>query len=49
MVVLARSTPDSIGARQIVIRYDAIAALKITEVVKLAAFGPWGFGGPAAG
>lgn len=33
-VVIARTTPDTMGARQVVVPYENIAALKIVTVVK---------------
>ena len=43
MLLLERQTPDSLGARMVIVSYDQIVALKITEVVKFSAFRSLGF------
>jgi hypothetical protein len=45
LLLIQRSTPDSVGARQLVIPYSEIVALKITEVVAGNAFAEAGFAG----
>jgi hypothetical protein len=42
-VVVARTTPDTVGARQVVVPYGNIAALKIVSVVKDKTFEDMGF------
>ena len=44
-LVLERQTPDSLGARTIVLAYDVVAGLKITEVVRAKTFQAVGFQG----
>ena len=46
MLLLDRRTPDSQGARKVVVAYDQVVALKITEVTKLKMFQEAGFHGP---
>jgi hypothetical protein len=46
MLLLERSTPDSLGARMIVLTYDAVAAVKITDAIKAKALRDAGFSGP---
>ena len=48
MLLLERRTPDSQGARKVVVPYDQVLALKITEVTKLKTFQAVGFQGPPA-
>jgi hypothetical protein len=48
LLMLERQTPDSLGARSIVIPYDQILALKITDIVKAKSFKAAGFDGVAA-
>ncbi len=43
MLLLDRRTPDTVGARLVLLSYDTIAALKITDVVKMKSFEPLGF------
>lgn len=43
ILLLERDRPDSLGARKVMIAYDAIAAVKITDVVDLANFEALGF------
>ncbi|MEM9186511.1 MAG: hypothetical protein AAGB00_08465 [Planctomycetota bacterium] len=45
MVVLERQNPDSLGARFILLRYDGIASIKLTDPLKAADFEPLGFTG----
>ena len=44
-LIIARTTPDTVGARQVVVPYENIAALKIVDVVKSKAFEAMGFKG----
>ena len=45
MVLLHRSTPDSIGGREVILSYHAVAAVKLTEVVKEKTLAAAGFEG----
>lgn len=45
LLVLERQNPDSLGARFILLRYDTIIALKLTDPLKEDAFTPLGFEG----
>jgi hypothetical protein len=42
-LLLERQSPDSMGARTILLAYTAIAGLKIVDVVKTRAFHSFGF------
>jgi hypothetical protein len=44
-VVFSRPAPDSLGARTVLIPYENLAVLKITDVVKSKAFQAFGFQG----
>jgi len=46
ILLLERDKPDSLNARKVMIAYDAIAAIKITDVVELANFQALGFQPP---
>ncbi len=46
IVLLERDKPDTIGARKVMVAYDAIAAIKITDVIDLARFQVMGFQPP---
>ncbi len=46
MLFLERTNPDSLGARAMLLPYDAIAAVKMTEVVKAKTLREAGFSGP---
>lgn len=46
LLLLERQTPDSLGARTILMPFDQISALKIVDVVKAKAFQSLGFEGP---
>ena len=46
IVLLERDKPDTIGARKVMVAYDAIAAIKITDVIELARFQVMGFQPP---
>ena len=48
LLFLERQTPDSLGARTIILAFTQITALKIVDVVKVKSFQPLGFDGPAA-
>ncbi len=43
LLFVERRTPDTSGARQILIAYHNIVAVKITDVIKSKAFTPMGF------
>ncbi|MBN2474253.1 MAG: hypothetical protein JXB62_06580 [Pirellulales bacterium] len=42
-LLLERHAPDSLGARTVVVPFDAVAALKLTDVVKSKTFASLGF------
>ena len=44
-LLLARRAPDSMGARMVIVPFDQLAALKITDVVKASVFESNGFVG----
>lgn len=46
IVLLERDKPDSLGARKVLVAYEAISALKITDVIDLARFQELGFQPP---
>jgi hypothetical protein len=46
LLLLERQTPDSLGARTIVLAFTQITALKIVDVVKPKCFQSLGFEGP---
>ncbi len=45
MLLLARRTPDTIGARTMILPYANVLAIKLTEVVKAKVFAAAGFAG----
>jgi hypothetical protein len=45
MLLLARTMPDSLGARTIILPYEQIAGIKVTEVVSAKLFQALGFSG----
>jgi len=47
-LLIERRTPDTLGARRIIIPYGNVVALKLTEVTKSRAFQALGFQLPAA-
>jgi hypothetical protein len=47
-VMLERKTPDTLGARKLVIPFAGIACVKFVDVINAQSFIPWGFVGPAA-
>lgn len=46
IVLLERDKPDSIGGRKVMLAYDSISAVKITEVIDLPRFQVMGFQPP---
>ncbi|MCC6123515.1 MAG: hypothetical protein IT426_00985 [Pirellulales bacterium] len=48
LLLLERQTPDSLGARTIILAFAQIVAIKIVDVVKAKSFQSIGFEGPAA-
>ena len=46
IVLLERDKPDSIGGRKVMLAYDSISAVKITEVIELPRFQVMGFQPP---
>ena len=49
MVLFERINPDPMGARMVLMTYDQIAALKITDVVRESVFAAMGFVGKLSG
>lgn len=47
LLMVERQTPDTMGARKVVIPYASVAAVKITEIVKAEMFKDLGFSPPA--
>ena len=45
LILIQRNTPDNVGARHLLIPFEAISALKITEVVSNDVFTKAGFTG----
>ena len=45
-LLIQRKTPDTLGARMLVLPYEQIAALKVVDVVKPKVFRSAGFEGP---
>jgi hypothetical protein len=43
LLLIERQSPDTLGARQVILSYDAISAVKIVDVVKLKALAKLGF------
>jgi hypothetical protein len=43
LLLLERKIPDTLGARKILLSYEQIVAVKITDVVKMKAFQSLGF------
>jgi hypothetical protein len=48
-MMVERKTPDTLGARKIIIPLSGIASIKFVEVMGSQAFVPWGFAGAPAG
>jgi hypothetical protein len=46
IVLVERETPDSLGARKVMVAYDGISAVKITSPMDLARFQVMGFQAP---
>ena len=46
ILLLDRDKPDTLGARKVMLAYDAISAVKITDVVDLVTFQALGFQPP---
>lgn len=46
ILLVERDTPDSMGARKVMVAYDNIAAVKITNPMELARFQVMGFQKP---
>lgn len=47
LVLFDRPTPDTVGARRVILPYDHITAVKITAVTEQKSFEPLGFAAPA--
>lgn len=43
LLLVERQMPDTIGARQVILSYESISALKIVDVIKLKALAKLGF------
>jgi len=43
LLLLERRTPDTIGARKLILPYENVVAIKLTEVVKQKVFASAGF------
>ncbi|MEX2186444.1 MAG: hypothetical protein WD875_06610 [Pirellulales bacterium] len=48
MLLIERQTPDTVGARKVLVPYANISGIKIVEIVKSAAFQELGFEGKIA-
>lgn len=46
MLLVERRTPDTVGARMVLIAFQHIQAIKIVDVVKTKSFAPMGFIAP---
>jgi len=46
ILLLERDKPDSVGARKVLVAYEAISAVKITSPMELARFHVMGFSAP---
>lgn len=46
MLIIERETPDSIGARKVIVTYDGILGLKLANPTELARFQVMGFQSP---
>lgn len=46
IVLLERDKPDSVGGRKVMLAYDVISAIKVTEILDLARFQVMGFQPP---
>jgi hypothetical protein len=48
MVMVERQTPDTVGARKVIVAYPNVSGVKITEIVKDSPFAEVGFQGKIA-
>ncbi len=48
MLLVERQTPDTVGARKVLVPYASISGIKLVEIVKSAAFKELGFEGKIA-
>lgn len=48
MVMVERQTPDTVGARKVIVAYANVSGVKIVEIVKGSAFEELGFQGKIA-
>jgi hypothetical protein len=46
VLLLERDKPDTVGARKVLISYEAVSAVKITNPIELARFQVMGFQAP---
>ena len=46
MLIVERETPDSLGARKVIVTYDGIVGLKMTSPMELARYQVMGFQSP---
>jgi hypothetical protein len=46
MVIIERETPDSLGARKVIVTYDGIASVKLTNPMELVKYQVMGFQSP---
>lgn len=46
MLLIERETPDSVGARKVIVTYDGILGVKLTNPMELARFQVMGFQSP---
>lgn len=46
ILLIDRDVPDSLGARKVMLAYEAISAVKLTNTLELARFQVMGFQGP---
>lgn len=44
LLFLERDRPDSLGARKVLMSFESISALKLSDVRELSAYGDMGFG-----
>jgi hypothetical protein len=48
MILVERQTPDTVGARKVIVAYPNVTGVKVTEVVKGSVFEALGFKGTIA-
>jgi len=48
LLLIERRTPDTVGARSVIVPYGSIAGLKLVDVIKAKTFQAMGFTLPAA-